>query len=108
MDKRRNNGGKRKGAGRKPKATEILIIEKLDNIIDSDDVVRSLRGLIKKGDFNAIKLYFEYRFGKPKNSVDITSGDEPIRNFNLSNLSETELSIILKLHDGQDFDPLEE
>lgn len=108
MDKRRNNGGKRKGAGRKPKATEILIIEKLDNIIDSDDVVRSLRGLIEKGDFNAIRLYFEYRFGKPKNNVDVTSGDEPIQNFNLAKLSEKELSVILKLHDGQYIDPLEE
>ena len=108
MDKRRNNGGKRKGAGRKPKATELQVIEKLDNIIDSDDVVKSLHSLIKKGDFNAIKLYFEYRFGRPKNSVDVTSGDEPIQNFNLAKLSEKELSVILKLHDGQCIDPLEE
>lgn len=108
MDGRRNNGGKRKGAGRKPKATEQQIIARLDNIIESDDAIRALKELINKLDFNAIKLYFEYRFGRPKNSVDITSGDEPLKNFNLSNLSDTELSVILKLHDGQDFDPLAE
>lgn len=105
---KKQHGGARRGSGRKPKATEQEIIERLDNIIESDDVIRKLMELILEKDFNAIKLYFEYRFGKPKNSVDVTSGDEPLKNFNLSNLSETELSVILKLHDGQDFDPLEE
>jgi hypothetical protein len=30
------HGGARKGAGRKPKAEEMKLIERLDNIIDSD------------------------------------------------------------------------
>lgn len=105
---KKQHGGARKGAGRKPKATEQEIIERLDNIIESDEVIRKLRELILAKDFNAIRLYFEYRFGKPKNNVDVTSGDEPIQNFNLAKLSEKELSVILKLHDGQYIDPLEE
>lgn len=98
------HGGARKGAGRLPKIKELELIERLDNIIESDDAINKLGDLIKQGNFNAIKLYFEYRFGKPKDSLDITSGDEKIEGFNLSNLSEKELSVILKLHAGQSSD----
>ena len=70
MDKRKDNGGARKGAGRKPKADELAFIEKLDNIIDSDDAIKKLHTLIKDDNFNALKLYIEYRFGKPKETVE--------------------------------------
>lgn len=70
MDKRKNNGGARKGAGRKPKAEEVAFIERLDNIIDSDDAIKELKGLISEKNFNAIKLYLEYRFGKPKETIE--------------------------------------
>lgn len=72
------HGGIRKGAGRKPKAKEVEFIEKLDNIIDSDEAVTQLKNLINQGNFNAIKLYLEYRYGKPKESVDVTSNGEGI------------------------------
>lgn len=100
MEDDNKHGGRRKGSGRKSKIEELELIEKLDNIIESDDVIKQMKNLINDGNFNAIKLYFEYRFGKPKDSIDITSGSEPIQNFNLSKLSETELSVILKLHDA--------
>ena len=70
MDKRKDNGGARKGAGRKPKADELAFIEKLDNIIDSDDAIKKLHTLINDNNFNALKLYIEYRFGKPKETVE--------------------------------------
>lgn len=98
------HGGARDGAGRKPKIDEIKLIERLDNVIDSDVAISKLKGLINDSNFNAIKLYFEYRFGKPKDSIDITSGDEAIKGFNLSKLTEKELAIILKLHAGQSTD----
>lgn len=69
-DKRKNNGGARKGAGRKSKADELKFIEKLDNIIDSDDAITKLKQLIKDDNFPALKLYIEYRFGKPKEVVE--------------------------------------
>lgn len=93
-------GGKREGAGRRPKAEELEIIKKLDSLIDADDAIISLNKLIKKLDIAAIRLYMEYRFGKPKNSVDMTSGGERLQGFNLSNLSDEQLQIVLKLYDA--------
>jgi len=73
MDKRKNNGGAREGAGRPKKADELKLIEKLDNLIDNDEVIKTLGKQIFKGDSRAMSLYFGYRYGKPKESVDITS-----------------------------------
>lgn len=64
------HGGKRKGAGRKPKADEIAFIDKLDKIIDSDEALQKLKELIKDDNFQALKLYIEYRFGKPKETIE--------------------------------------
>jgi len=75
MDKRKNNGGEREGAGRQKKADELKLIEKLDNLIDNDEVIKTLGKQIFKGDSRAMSLYFGYRYGKPKESVDITSTD---------------------------------
>ncbi len=71
-DGRANNGGARKGAGRKPKAQEIKLIESLDRFIDPDKASKKLKDLIEDDNFNALKLYFEYRFGKPKEKIDLT------------------------------------
>jgi DUF2075 family protein len=73
MDKRKQNGGARQGSGRPKKADEIKLIERLDNIIDNDEVIKTLGQQILKGDSRAMSLYFGYRYGKPKESVDITS-----------------------------------
>jgi hypothetical protein len=48
MDNRVNNGGARDGAGRKPKADEIKLIEALDRHIDSDEYSISYKDLSKK------------------------------------------------------------
>ena len=76
MDKRINNGGARQGAGRKPKAQEKELIEKLDNIIDNEEVIKKLKDLIDKGDMRALNLYMGYRYGKPKETKDIHINDE--------------------------------
>ena len=70
MDGRKTNGGKRQGAGRKPKVEELKFIEKLDNIIDSEAAIKKLKQLIIDDNFNALKLYIEYRFGKPKETIE--------------------------------------
>lgn len=77
------HGGKRKGAGRKSKDEELKVIERLDNIIDKDSVIKKMYELIKDGNFNAIKLYFEYRFGKPKETIEQTHN---INNFDIKEL----------------------
>ena len=80
VDGRKNNGGhSTKGkAGRKPKIDELKLIERLDNIIDSDVVIEKMKSLIEDDNFNALKLYMEYRFGKPKEKLDITTNDESL------------------------------
>jgi hypothetical protein len=85
----KKHGGAREGAGRKSKDEELKIIERLDNIIDSDDVIKSLKGLIKDGNFNAIKLYLEYRYGKPKETIENIN-----RNFEAGELTKEEVEII--------------
>jgi hypothetical protein len=78
MDGRKNNGGhSTKGrAGRKPKAQEKELIEKLDNIIDKEEVLKKLKELINEGDMRALNLYMGYRYGKPKETKDIHINDE--------------------------------
>ena len=76
MDGRKNNSGTVGNKGGRPKkADELKLIEKLDNLIDNDEVIKTLGKQILKGDSKAMSLYFGYRYGKPKESVDITSTD---------------------------------
>ena len=53
MDNRKNNGGKREGAGRKPKADELELIEKLSPLHDL------AMDALKKGLENTFNWYFE-------------------------------------------------
>ena len=76
MDKRVNNKGtKGNKGGRKPKAQEQKLIERLDAIIDKDEAISKLGELVAKGDMRAVQLYLSYRYGKPKESVDINSSE---------------------------------
>ncbi len=69
------HGGARKGAGRPPKADEVKLIERLDSIIDKDEAVGKLGELVTKGDIRALQLYLSYRYGKPKESIDLNSSE---------------------------------
>jgi len=73
IDGRANNGGhSTKGvAGRKPKDQERKLIENLDSIINSEEAVQILRSQILEGNIRALQLYFNYRFGKPKQFMDV-------------------------------------
>ena len=68
-DKRENNGGARKGAGRKPKADEQQLIEKLTPL--SKDAYNALNNALKDEQGWAVKLFFEYMYGKPNQSTDL-------------------------------------
>ena len=72
------HGGHRNGAGRKPKASEQKLIERLDSIIDEDEVLQVLKQLIKDGDLRAVQLYLSYRRGKPKDTMDLNTTGEGI------------------------------
>ena len=84
MDKRANNKGTvgNKG-GRKPKAEEQKQIEHLTPM--SGIALEALQEGIKGKQQWAVKLYFEYFYGKPQQRVDVTTNDEslnvPLINF---------------------------
>lgn len=69
-------GGHRTGAGRKPKATEIELIELLTPL---DAIAfKAIEKGVKAGEFAYIKLFMEYRYGKAKQIMDITTNDKPL------------------------------
>jgi len=66
-----NHGGARQGAGRKARSDEDALIEQLDKVIDKEQVINILHGLVNSGDMKALTLYMNYRYGKPKETKDI-------------------------------------
>ena len=67
-DKRKNNGG-HKTAGRKSKAQEQQLIEKLTPLEDS--AFKALKKGIEQNQNWAVKLFFEYKYGKAKEFKEI-------------------------------------
>ena len=65
-----------KNSGRKSSKDEEILISKLDNIINSDDVIRKLAKQIEDGSFRAIQLYFSYKWGSPKKIIEVQSSEE--------------------------------
>lgn len=76
MDNRKNNGGhSTKGfAGRKPKSEEQALIEKLSPL--EEKAFNALENAITEEQNWAVKLWFEYMYGKPKEKVEITKVKE--------------------------------
>ena len=77
------HGGKRIGSGRKPKVKEQDLIDKLDSLIDKEQVIKTLGQKALDGDMRALGLYMGYRYGKPKETKDISinSKESPFINF---------------------------
>ena len=77
------HGGKRIGAGRPSKQDEEELILKLSAL--DDKAFKCLENGIKEGNYQFWNKFMEFRYGKPKERVDVTSGDEviniPILNF---------------------------
>jgi hypothetical protein len=69
-------GGKRPGSGRKSKAEEHKLADRLSPLDDS--AFAAIEQGINNADFHYIKMFMEYRFGKPNEKVDITSKGESI------------------------------
>jgi len=73
MDKRKNNGG-HKTAGRKSKAEEIQMIERLTPL--EPKAFKALEKGVEKGDFKYVQMFYHYYAGKPKETKDITINSE--------------------------------
>ena len=76
MDKRKNNKGHVGKAGRKSKADEMHLLERLDNHIDNDEAIKLLKAKMDEGDFKALQLYMNYYYGKPKETKDVNINSE--------------------------------
>lgn len=63
------HGGKRENAGRKPKTDEIQLIERLSPL--DDTAFEVLKDGLKNKDYRFLKLFYEYRYGKPRETKDI-------------------------------------
>jgi hypothetical protein len=75
---KKQRGGPRPNSGRPPKIQEIKLIEQMDSLCVPDQIWKALLYKCEQGDTNAIKLWLSYRFGLPKQQVDITSNGEKI------------------------------
>lgn len=76
----KQNGGKREGAGRKSKAEEQSLIEKLTPL--EPIAFEALTNALNEGKDWAVKLFFQYNFGMPKQVIDQNSNVN-INNFDL-------------------------
>ena len=74
-DKRKNNGGHSNG-GRKPKAEEQKLIEKLTPL--EETAHKKLSEAVNAGEQWAVKMFFEYMYGKPRQQTDITTNGKDI------------------------------
>lgn len=80
-DGRKNNGGKRLGAGRKSKAEELGLASLLDKcwtLKQREECIRSLATNAANGEMDAIKLLMAYTFGKPRESVDVNQSGQVV------------------------------
>ncbi len=83
-DGRKNNGGSRPGSGRRPKADELKLIEQMDAVLAPEDVWQKVASLCKQGDMQALKTWIEYRYGKPKQSMDLTTDGDKLTDFTVT------------------------
>ena len=81
MEKR---GGARDGAGRKPKAEEQKLIEKLSPL--EPKAYQALENAIEDDQSWAVKIFFEYMYGRPKQQIDQNNTHEFSDGFDLKKL----------------------
>jgi len=83
------SGGKRPGQGRPKKSDEQALIQRLSPM--DDIALEKLRQGVKNGDFGFIKLFMEYRFGRPTETVKMTSENTNITKIRITDIDGTEL-----------------
>lgn len=62
-------GGARPGAGRPSKADELKLLDKLSPM--EPLWIEAMKSGLSKKDFNYVKLFSDYFYGKPKESVQM-------------------------------------
>jgi hypothetical protein len=101
MDGRKNNGGARKGAGRKPKAEEEHVrrlgLDAIKNVYGSVEKYYQHIARESIDSFSHLKLLQEYVFGKPKETIVVENDNDD--DFDYSQLSDKTLKEIAGLTD---------
>ena len=69
-------GGKRDGSGRKSKADELQLLDKLSPM--EDLFIQVLHDGLKKGDYKFAQLFANYYYGKPRETQDITLNQDTL------------------------------
>ena len=83
-DKRKGNGG-HPNSGRKSKAEEVALIEKLTPL--EPKAFTALDKGLERGDFKFVQLFYNYYAGKPRETKDVTLiSEQPI--FDISDLDD--------------------
>ncbi len=82
-------GGARQGAGRKPKADEQELIEKLSAY--NDTAHEKLKEAVESGEQWAVKMYFEYFYGKPNQTINHKNNGEKFETTVLSKEQQNKL-----------------
>jgi hypothetical protein len=83
-DKRKNNGG-HSNSGRKSKAEEVALVEKLTPL--EPLAFAALEKGLERGDFKFTQLFYNYYAGKPRETKDVTLiSEQPI--FDISDLDD--------------------
>lgn len=75
------HGGKREGAGRKPKADEQRLVDTLHPL--EPKALKALEKGLDDGEQWAVKVYFERVYGKPKETITQT---HQFNDFNISDV----------------------
>ena len=84
---KKNHGGVRENAGRKPKSDEIKLIERLTPM--ADEAFKQLQIGVKAGDYKFIQLYLAYFAGRPKETKDINVvNEQPLFEINYDKIVE--------------------
>ena len=100
-DNRRFNGGARKGAGRPPKAIERKILKRLDPL--KTKAYNALKRGLEKDESWAVKMFFDYYYGKPKERKDINViSEQPLFNINYNDNKQLNENNIIDLDDFED------
>ena len=71
-------GGVRPNSGRKPKVDELKIIEMMDAALVPEKAWEILAEMVLERKEAAVKMWLEYRYGKPKQQVDVTSDGQSL------------------------------
>ena len=79
----KTKGGAREGAGRKSKAEEQSLIEKLTPL--EPIAFEALTNALNDGKDWAVKLFFQYNFGMPKQVIDQNTNLN-VNDFNLKDV----------------------